>query len=174
MTRHHSEFAELFATHQHQVFGFVLGLVRNHADAQDIVQQSAITMWNKFDSFTPGTDFVSWAITISRFETLNYMRYRRRSRLQFDQELVELLAAEFGSRTVEVADARRRALKTCLASLPSEDGRLIENRYSNNLGSRQLSELVGRSQASVCNSLRRIRESLLGCIERQLAREANP
>ncbi|QDT68939.1 RNA polymerase sigma factor CarQ [Planctomycetes bacterium MalM25] len=173
MAKSHSEFAELFAAHQHQVFGFILGLVRNNADAQDILQQSAITMWNKFDTFTPGTEFVRWAITIARYETLNYLKYRRRSRLCFDQDLIELLAAEFRERSLEMAESRRTALKDCLPKLSSEDGKLIESRYSHGLGSRQLSELLGRSQASICNSLRRIRESLLTCIERRLAQENN-
>lgn len=166
-----TDFAELFAEHQPRVFGYILAIVRNSADANDILQQTAVTLWNKFDGFEPGTDFAAWAITTARFESLNFLKYRRRSRLSFDQSVIELLATEFEEPSSDLIDARRSALRKCLAKLSPLDAKLIDNRYSHGLGSRQLAELMDRSQASVCNSLRRIREALLACIQHRLDQE---
>ena len=164
-------FAELFSSHQQRLFGYIFGIVRNSTDAQDILQQTAITLWKKFDDFDPDTDFARWAITVARFETLNFLKYRRRSRVYFDQGLMEQLEGDFLEIKTEVIQARREALKNCLSRLPSDDSKLIESRYSHGLGSRQISELLDRTQSSICNSLRRIRERLLRCVQQSTARE---
>lgn len=159
-------FANLFASHQQRLFGYIFGIVRNSSDAQDILQQTAVTLWKKFDELDEDVNFVRWAIAVARFETLNFLKYRRRSRIYFDQGLMEQLAEEFGGLSNDMIEARREALKSCLSRLPSADSKLIESRYAHGLGSRQLSELLNRSQASVCNSIRRIRDTLLQCVQR--------
>lgn len=167
------QFAELFSIHQQRLFGYILGLVRNTDDAQDILQQTAVTLWRKFDLFEPGTDFARWGITVARYEALNFIKYRRRSRCYFNQELMEQLGQEACEKPTEAIEERREALAECLTKLSSLDLKLVECRYSHGLGSRQISEMLDRSQASICNSLRRIRENLLRCIERTTEQE-NP
>ena len=164
-------FAELYSRNQQRLMGYVVGLVRNMTDAQDILQQTAITAWRKFDDFDPETDFVRWVIAIARFETLNFVKYRRRSKVFFDQSLMEQLGEQMCEGDAELAESRSRALAVCLKKLPPSDGKLIECRYTFGLGSNQMSEIFERSQSSICNSLRRIREVLLQCIKRQLATE---
>jgi RNA polymerase sigma-70 factor, ECF subfamily len=162
-------FASLLSANQQRIFGYILGLVRNTSDAQDILQQTAVTAWRKFDGFEPDSEFLRWAVTIARFETMNFIKYRRRSRLYFDQELMEQL----GEDTCEVASAeeevRLQALGECLKKLPATDSKLIECRYTHGLSSLQIAELFERPQPSICNSLRRIRENLMRCISRNLA-----
>lgn len=163
-------FAELYSENQQRLFGYVLALVRNNADANDILQQTSVTLWQKFDDFEPGTSFIRWAMTVARYETLNYVKYRRRSRVYFNQDLMEHLSSDFSDIPGDLSEARRGALPNCISKLPDGDRKLIECRYSHGLGSRQIAELLDRSQASVCNSLRRVRESLLHCIERATSR----
>lgn len=165
------QFAELFSAHQQRLFGYILALVRNTNDTHDVLQQTAISMWKKFSDFEIGTDFGRWSITVARFETLNFLKYRRRNRLVFSQELVEQLGDEFSEMSVAGLSERRDALQSCLAKLPIRDRKLVDCRYSHGLNSRQIAELQNRSQASICNSLRRIRESLLSCIKLTLAKE---
>ena len=164
-------FAELFSGSQQRLFGYVLGLVRNSADAQDIVQQTAVTAWRKFDAFDPETNFLKWTVTIARFETLNFIKYRRRNKVYFNQVLMEQLgdsALQVSQRCIE---DRSEALSSCLTKLSETDKKLVECRYSHGLGSIQIAELLDRPQASICNSLKRIRESLLLCIRKTLAQE---
>jgi RNA polymerase sigma-70 factor (ECF subfamily) len=166
------QFAELFSAHQQRLFGYIVALVRNTNDAHDILQQAAIAMWKKFPEFELGTDFGRWAITVARFETLNFLKYRRRNRVVFSQELVEQLGDDFSEMDNQHLGARRDALRSCLTKLPSKDRKLIECRYTHGLNSRQIAELQERSQASICNSLRRIREGLLRCIELTISMES--
>ncbi|TWT75688.1 ECF RNA polymerase sigma factor SigW [Posidoniimonas polymericola] len=177
-------FAELFGANQLRLFGYVLGLVRNSADAQDILQQTAVTAWLKFGDFDTDvgdgcetaaatqTNFFRWTATIARHETLNFKRYRRRSRVYFDQELMEQLGHTICELTSDSSLDRSNALTNCLNKLPDGDNNLVECRYAHGLGSLQIAELLGRSQSSVCNSLRRIRENLLRCMQKSLSAES--
>lgn len=173
-------FAELFSANQLRLFGYVLGLVRNSADAQDILQQTAVTAWLKFGDFDANgaadteaqTNFFRWTATIARHETLNFKRYRRRSRVYFDQELMEQLGHTICEVTSDSGIDRNAMLTNCLKKLPDSDNNLVECRYGHGLGSLQIAELLGRSQSSICNSLRRIRENLLRCMQKSLSAEA--
>jgi len=164
-------FAELSSTNQQRLFGYILALVRNVEDAHDILQETTITSWKRFDDFQPGTDFAAWTIAIARYETLNFVKYRRRHRVYFSQELMAQLGDDFCEIPGDIIEARRNALENCLSKLSKPDRKLIECRYLRGLGSKQMSELLDRSQASICNSLRRIRESLRRCVERTIVQE---
>jgi hypothetical protein len=52
-----SEFVRLFSQHASQLFGFVLVLTGNRSDAEDIVQNASVVLWEKFDAYQPGTSF---------------------------------------------------------------------------------------------------------------------
>jgi RNA polymerase sigma-70 factor (ECF subfamily) len=56
-------------------FGFALSLARNHADAEDLVQETFLRAQRSFDSFTPGTSVKAWLFTILR--RLHIDRHRR-------------------------------------------------------------------------------------------------
>jgi RNA polymerase sigma-70 factor, ECF subfamily len=176
-------FAQLFGANQLRLLGYVMGLVRNFADAQDIVQQTATTAWLRFSDFDPAngaemksrqaseSNFFRWTATIAKHETLNFKKYRRRSRVYFDQELMEQLGQTVLEITSDNRGERGEALTNCLKKLPSADSKLVECRYAHGLASHQIAELLGRSQSSVCNSLRRIRENLLRCMQDFFSRE---
>ena len=170
MPNQEDQFADIFSANQQRIFGYVLGLVRNTSDAQDILQQTAVTAWRKFNEFDPNTEFLRWAITIARFETLNFIKYRRRSRLYFDQQLMEQLGDDVCEMASDEVESRLQALGECLKKLPAADSKLIECRYTHGLSSLQIADLLERSQPSICNSLRRIRENLMRCISKNLSR----
>ncbi|QDU57359.1 sigma-70 family RNA polymerase sigma factor [Aeoliella mucimassa] len=171
MASKHDVFAELFSKHQLRLFGYVFGLVRSQADARDIVQQTAITAWQKFDQFDTSTDFFRWTVTIAKYEALRFLTYQRRSAIYFDDELMTQLGEDAAELSNDYVESEFNALSQCLHKLTPTDAKLVECRYELGLGTRQISELLDRTQSSVCNSLKRIRSNLARCIEMQLVRE---
>ena len=45
---------------------FAMSLARNHAAADDLVQDTIVKAWSNFDKFTLGTDLRAWLFTILR------------------------------------------------------------------------------------------------------------
>ncbi len=163
------QFMELLTAHQSHLFGYLFALVRDPQDAEDLFQETAIVLWQKFAEFDGG-NFAGWACRTAQFLAFNFLRAKRRGRTIFGEALLANLtdaASQLGSEAL----AQRQALEACLGRLPRADYELVEQCYA---GSRSLGEVadsLGRSAQSVCNSLRRIRQRLFECIGRKLARE---
>ena len=166
-------FAQLLAKCQRRVFLYALGLVHNAADAEEVLQQTNLVLWRKFDQYQPGTDFARWACRIAYYEVLKFRERRSREARLFSNQFVETLAVESQS-TMDLWDARREALVGCLKKLTERDRQLVLWRYQENATTRSVAEALGRSIQGTRKSLHRIRIALLGCIERTLAAEEHP
>jgi RNA polymerase sigma-70 factor (ECF subfamily) len=72
-------FLKLLMSNEVRIFSYILRLVPNLADAEDIMQETAGIMWRKFDQFQRTTNFVAWAVEIAHYRILDYRRRERRS-----------------------------------------------------------------------------------------------
>src|SRR5688572_29658300 len=77
------QFVALFVRHEAAIHSFVLTLLPDLVEAEDVVQQASLTMWRKFDQYTPGTNFRNWAFQIAKFTAMNQMTKTRRDRHRF-------------------------------------------------------------------------------------------
>ena len=165
------EFAELFGAAQQRLLGMLISMLRNSEDARDVLQQTAVTAWENYSDFQAGTDFFRWMAALAKYETLTFINYKRRSKLYFKQEMMDQLVDDASGLSDETIESRCTALRECLKKLADADRKLIDCRYAHGLGSGATAALLDRPQASVCNSLRRIRQSLQLCINSTLSRE---
>lgn len=163
-------FAKLLGGCQRKVFLYALGLLHNATDAEEVLQETNMVLWRKFDEYTPGTSFDSWACRIAYFEVLKFRESVVRDRRVFSVPLVETLAAE-AETVLDEFDDRRDALDACLANLRQSDKMLVLKRYQPGATTRSVAEALGRSVQGTRKSLHRIRTNLLHCIERKLAAE---
>ena len=53
----HRRFLQLFTTHEESVRAFVRRLVPARADADDVMQEVCVVLWEKFGTFHEGADF---------------------------------------------------------------------------------------------------------------------
>ncbi len=163
-----AEFIRLLTSSQRKLFTFILSLVRNHSDADDILQETNMVAWQKWQEFELGTNFEAWAFTIARFQVMAFRKKRQRSRLHFDDELVDLLATDASEMFLDNHDPRVGALSTCLKKLKEDQRQLVARRYEPGGCVNDIAAEQGRSPKAVSESLRRIRRSLMICIERTL------
>ncbi|MCG8584998.1 MAG: sigma-70 family RNA polymerase sigma factor [Pirellulales bacterium] len=160
-------FRELITRHQRQLYGYLYALVHNHADAEDLLQQTSVVLWRKFDQFDPDTKFINWATRSAYFEACNFLRTRRKS-VSFSDELLEAFAENFDSARDD-SDEYHEALEGCVEEMPDGDRWMIDQAYGEDLSAGEIAKLLGRSRQSVSNSLRRIRQALLACIRRTMS-----
>ena len=163
-------FAQLLATCQRRVFLYALGLVHNAADAEEILQETNLVLWRKFDQYRPGTNFAAWACRIAHYEVLKFRERRAREERVFSSEFVEALAVESVG-AMDLLDARRDALVRCLGKLNKRDRQLVTRRYQERATTRSVATVLGRSVQGTRKALHRIRMALLACIQRTLAAE---
>ena len=159
-----SEIVGLIAQHQTRLRGLVRCLLVRSADVDDVLQEINAVLWEKADQFQPGTDFWAWASQVARFKALNHIRKYSRDRLVFDSALLDELADIACQQLAHIED-RRQALEQCLNQLPPAQRQLIDLRYTGGHAIESIAQIIGRPQASICQTLYLIRLSLLTCID---------
>ena len=165
-----TRFTQLLGTCQRQVFLYAVGLLQNAVDAEEVLQETNLVLWQKFDQYQPGTDFVRWACRIAHFQVLKVRAKKASEERLFSDQFIEVVAASWDS-TLDEMDDRREALAHCLGKLTSNDRQLVMRRYQPGATTRSLAEALGRNVQATRRRLRTIRNKLLGCIERSLAAE---
>jgi RNA polymerase sigma-70 factor (ECF subfamily) len=157
---------------QGRLFAYLYAHVLNMADTEDLYQQVAMLLWQKFDQFVPGTDFGAWSIRVAELTIKNFVRTKRRSKVFFSDEVMERIVDRQSRLTPEAVEARTSALQKCLKRLPRLDRELVERCYAGDYKIKDVAENEGRSVGAVYTALCRIRQALLACIERTIAAEA--
>ena len=157
-------FLSLFLRSEREVFRYVAALVPNVADAEDIVQQTALALWDKFDAYDPGLPFTPWACRFALNKTRQWLERRQRWQALLENGLAE----ELTSRREELQpefDRRLGHLERCLGKLPDEQLSLIEGYYYKRAGIEKLASDSGRTVAATYKMLQRVRFALQACIE---------
>lgn len=167
---HHDLFSELLARHRGELYAYILAIVRNWDDADDLFQSVCLVLWNKFASFQPGTSFFSWARQTAKIEVRYFLR-RKQSPSHVSEQLLETLVDTVRDAQCEEAEVYQAALERCRQKLSTSDEELLELRYVEDLGSGEIADRVRRPQQSVCQSLKRIRRRLLACIQAELSQQ---
>ncbi|MEX2025689.1 MAG: sigma factor, partial [Pirellulaceae bacterium] len=82
-SQHTAEFVGLFSQNARRLYAYIFLLLGNAADADDVFQETSRVLWEKFDQFQPGANFLAWAESVAHYQTLSFRRRRQRDRLQF-------------------------------------------------------------------------------------------
>ncbi|MBN1361815.1 MAG: sigma-70 family RNA polymerase sigma factor [Sedimentisphaerales bacterium] len=165
-----NKFLRLLMGNQKRIYAFILGMVPNHEDADDLFQETILVMWSKFDSFTRGTSFTAWGMTVAKYQILSARKRYSRHSLRFSQAALDLLQEE-ADPFVRQIDSRVQALRGCVRKLSQRDYELIQMRYENEIAIKAIAERMGRSVQSVYKRIAHIHDALLRCIRRAIGRE---
>lgn len=151
---------------------YVMSLLANRHDAEDVLQRASVVMWKRFDTFEPGTDFVAWATTVAFYEVRNFQRVTGRSRLEFfDEKLLQTLAAE-GAQHARQWAPRMVALEACVEKLDPSQRVLVELIYTKGVDVGEVARQQGRAPQTIYNKLNLIRRTLALCVQRRIAEPA--
>ena len=167
---HDDRYLRLLMSSQDRIYAFILVLVPNRHDADDLMQETVTWMWRKFDTFEPGTNFVAWGIAIARRRIMKFFDRHRRSRIRFSDEVLEAIEEETKS-SLDGMDHFLAALSECVQKLDEADRRVIRMRYHQKIPTQQIADLLGSSVYVIYRSLARIHKALEACVRRTLTRE---
>jgi RNA polymerase sigma-70 factor (ECF subfamily) len=159
-------FLTLFTPNNRAIFHFILSMIPNWNDAQDVMQETSRVLWERFHQFEPGTDFVAWAVTIAKYQAMSYRKQKSRQKSVFlPDDLLELVASEY---THDKVSDRAFALRYCLAQLNDSDRRHLRLRFQDEYAPKHLAERLGVSVKRIYRNETRIMGLLLRCIRRRL------
>ena len=164
-------FLSLFLRSEREIFRYVAALVPNVTDAEDIVQQTAMALWEKFDAYDTGQPFTPWACRFALNKAHQWIERRQRWQALLEHGLAEELAQRRQELQPEF-ERRLKHLETCLGKLPPKQRTLVEGYYYERADIESLAERSGRTVAATYKTLQRIRQALQCCVESQARPEA--
>jgi RNA polymerase sigma-70 factor (ECF subfamily) len=157
----------LFLGSEKEIFRYVAVLVPRVADAQDVVQQTAIALWKKFEQYDPAQPFTPWACRFALLEARQFLRRDQRWGALMDDTLVETLV-ERRAAMAEEMDRRFSHLADCLRKLAPEQRQTVERYYYERRPVEELAAQAGRSVEAIYKALQRIRQALFDCVTRAI------
>jgi RNA polymerase sigma-70 factor, ECF subfamily len=155
----------LLSTHQEQLFRYIFALLPHEEDARDVLQETSVALYRKFEEYDPDKPFLAWAYRFAFLEILKQRERSQRGRRFLAQDLVERLARE-REQHEPLLEARLLALEDCLKELAPADQELIRKRYQGKSNTADLVREFGPSRRTLFRNLDRIRRLLFDCISR--------
>ena len=135
------------------------------ADAEDMVQEAFLILWNKRDKLSMHPNIGGWLVETMRGLMLNYLRKqkRRNARLGFslDEKGEEPLVASTAFEPPEDALLQKENLETLKTLLGDESARLFYSYCVENQGSGEIAKAYGLSESCVRMRVMRLRKIVL-------------
>ncbi len=161
-----AQFAKLLVANDQELRRYIGLFLHRRDDVEEVLQQTAVALWEKFVEFDPEREFLPWATRFAYFEVLNFRKQKARSRVFYSEDVMELIA-EAHEEISEELRIRREHLQDCLDQLNPEDLQLLNHRYRDGTTIKSLSEQTGRTVKSLYRRLDRVRQLVTACIDRK-------
>lgn len=158
-----NDFLDLLMQHQMRIYAYILCMVRNYHDADDIFQNAVKIMFEKYEESLPIKNFVAWGIQIAHFKILDHRKKKANSCTTYDNQLFEQILSVVRE-PQQYSDGRLEKLRKCLKQLKPRSKKLIELRYYQDLKPKQIASLMGMSIVNVYKVMSRIHGQLLHCV----------
>jgi RNA polymerase sigma-70 factor (ECF subfamily) len=175
--------AALYDRHSAVAYGLARAIVRDPADAEEVVADCFSQMWRTAASFDPARGSVAaWVTTIVRTRALDLIRSQRRRARVLDD--AGLLADEEGAgaapsqgdtpdRDVERSETRE-LVRRSLAELPAPQRKVLELAYFGGMSQSEIAELLSEPLGTVKTRMRAGLEKLRTALRPILGAEALP
>jgi RNA polymerase sigma-70 factor, ECF subfamily len=165
------EFVRLLAEHERQLSGYVHTLVPQWQDAEDVLQNCKLRLWEQFATFRRDADFGAWAIAIANYMVLTHRKKHQRQRVVFCDKTLEKLAQYLPAGSSPEQNDRAAALAECVAALNDISRRMLRLFCSGHQKIKDIAHEMGQTPAAAYTSMFRIRRNLFDCVEQRLQKD---
>lgn len=150
---------------QPTVAAFIQSLVRNSHDADDVLQQTAERVVERYHQFDTSRPFLPWAMTIAKHCVIDHARRQGRAATPLMLgEAAESVAEAFMVEEPLDAVAVKR-LRSCLQNLAPQARAAIGLRYERDWKPKKIAEHLGMTANAATVMLHRARATLRRCLE---------
>lgn len=161
------QLTRLLMKHRQMLLAYIYTLLLDHHKAEDILQETAVTLIRRADEFGEIGHFWPLVREIARRHSLAARRKDAEAPLYLSEKTLVAIEAGF-VRAEKTSPWGHDALRICLGKLPSLWQTIIKRRYWSQWPVKQIAEDLGRSTNTVSVSLNRARLRLADCVSRTL------
>ena len=158
--RERAAFEQLYDRYANILYATAMKFLKEDADAQDVVQDVFIQIWDKAKLYDPAKGKpLTWALTLTRNRSIDRIRaIQRRTRLRDDFEKETVADESAGVReALSGVDASEKGqiLRTAVNQLSPQQKKVIELAYFSGLTQTEIAEKLGEPLGTVKARARR-------------------
>ena len=165
-------FSALYDAFHQTLYGIAVGITRNHAEAQEVLQEAFLEIWKKSDKYDPRLGKAStWVIHLTRNLCIDRLRKRQR-RDAGDQKLQDqpqTAAAEVDPAHELISQETIERVRSVLQTLSDDQRQALELAFYQGLSQSQIAEKLGEPLGTIKSRIRRAMERV-----RSVATEFRP
>jgi RNA polymerase sigma-70 factor (ECF subfamily) len=151
-------FAVLVTKYQQQIYAALRRLVRQHEDADDLVQECFVRAYQHLHEFDLNRAFYPWLYRIGINLAISFMR-KRKWRSAVDS--IDVFPTAEGNPQAQAETQEfYQALENAIAKLPAEQRSILLLRTREDMSYQEMSETLGIEIGTVMSRLARAREKL--------------
>mgnify|MGYP002792471800 CR=1 FL=1 len=156
-------FRRLYQETDKAVYSFILSIMKNPQDAEEIMQETYIKIWTSAGSYLPQGKPLAWIFTIAR--NLCYMRFREKRRMA-DMGLDELSGDEAGETCLPLENlADVMALHAAFEILKEDERQVVMLHAASGLKHREIAAALGMPLSTVLSKYNRAVKKLKQYLE---------
>ena len=161
-------FEALIKKYQQKIYWHIRKMVIDHDDADDVVQETFIKVWQGLQNFRSDSQLYTWIYRIATNESLNFLQKKRRQNhvpLENNDslDLLNILESSISHDYIS-GDQIQLKLQKALLQLPDKQRLVFNMKYYEDLKYEEISEITGTSvgalKASYHLAVKKIEESL--------------
>jgi RNA polymerase sigma-70 factor (ECF subfamily) len=157
-------FRLLISQYKERLYTHIRKMVLNHDDADDVLQNSLIKVWNGLDSFRGESSLFTWLYRIATNESITFINQRKRRMLPGSNEANEFLVETLESDPYFDGDEWQLLLQKAIAVLPDKQRLVFNMKYFDEIKYEDMAKIldtsVGALKASYHHAVKKIEEYL--------------
>jgi len=151
----HKAFTQLVSQNSEKVYWIVRHIVGTHEDADDVVQNTFIKLWNKIDNFRGDSKLSTWIHRIAVNEALDFLRREKKHKDNL-ADIPEV--TDFTSDASAVSgfsdiyfdgDEVDKVLREIIDTLPDAQRTVFCMKYFDDMSYKEISEILGTSEGGL-------------------------
>jgi len=163
-------FNTLYERYFNRVYAYSFRRLRNHSDAEEVAQETFVTVFKSISNFRGQSTLLSWIFGITRNLSNNSLRRFHRQREKFESVSPDHFAPSpsIGSNMPDDDLNMHRylgAIRTEMDALPSWQRRIFEMRHLEDMSISEISERTNRSSDAVRSSLYRVKRMMCEAVD---------
>ncbi|HET6557739.1 MAG TPA: RNA polymerase sigma factor [Prolixibacteraceae bacterium] len=155
-------FRHLISKYKERLYWHIRKIVLNHDDADDVLQNSMIKIWNGMGSFRGESSLFTWLYRIATNESITFLNQRNRRMSTSLSEENEYLVENLESDPYFDGDEWQLLLQKAIATLPEKQRLVFNMKYFDEIKYEDMSVIldtsVGALKASYFHAVRKVEE----------------
>lgn len=160
----HYAFNLLIRKYQKQTYWHIRRIIIDHDDANDVVQNTFIKVWNNLDSFREDARFYTWLYRIATNEAINFLKQKRYKLMISFQSVETQLLNSLVEDPFFNGDEIQLKLQKAILTLPEKQRIVFNMKYYENFKYEDIAAIlhtsVGALKASYHFAVKKIEKYL--------------